>query len=333
MKDFDRARIKVLPLSQRENKTKLDAMIPVDLSPEKIDIPNLYLLAKDIILARKEGKEVIWMMGAHPIRRGNSLIIIDLMRRGLITHLATSGAGAIHDFEFAYQGATCEDVEKYIKDGRFGNWDVTGYWINYAAKKASDDDKGFGETLGEIIKKGFDSVSNDAKDDFRRISIFAAAYELNVPITIHKGIGFDITDQSHFADFASLGKASGKDFLIFAASIERMVEKGGVFLNFGSAVMGPEVFLKSLSMSRNVLINEGKKICSFVTANFDFVDSNLTCEGKPNEASYYYRPRKTILFRSVKDGGRSYSIAGDFRKTIPNLYQLLKTEVNPDGYK
>ena len=325
MKEFDRTRIKILPLSQRENKIRLDVMIPVDLLPEKINVPNLYFLAKDIIKARKEGREVVWMMGAHPIRRGNSLIIIDLMKRGIITHLATGGAGAIHDFEFAYQGATCEDVERYIKDGRFGNWDATGYWINYAAKKASENDKGFGETLGEIIKEKFNFAG--------KVSIFSAACELNIPITIHKGIGFDITDQSNFADFGSLGKASGKDFLIFSASIERMVERGGVFLNVGSAVMGPEVFLKSLSMARNALINEGKKICSFVTANFDLIDSDLICEGKPDEASYYYRPKKTVLFRSVKDGGKSYSIVGDFRKTIPNLYQLLKTEVGSEGYE
>ena len=95
-------------------------------------------------------------------------------------------------------------------------------------------------------------------------------------------------------------------------------------MNVGSSVMGPEVFLKSLSMVRNALLNEGKKICSFITANFDFVDTDLICEGKPDEASYYYRPRKTILFRSIKDGGKSYSIAGDFRKTIPCLHQLLK---------
>ena len=324
MKEFDRSRIKVLPLSQRDNKLGLDVMIPIDSESEKIDAPSLRFLAKDIIKARKEGKEVVWMMGAHPIRRGNSLLIIDLMRRGIITHVATSGAGAIHDFEFFYQGATCEDVEKYIKDGRFGNWDATGHWINYAAKKASEDDKGFGETLGEVIKERFDSMETETKNGSKEVSIFAAAYELKTPITIHKGIGFDITDQSQFADFASLGKASGKDFLIFAASIEKMVEKGGAFLNVGSSVMGPEVFLKSLSMVRNALLNEGKKICSFITANFDFVDTDLICEGKPDEASYYYRPRKTILFRSIKDGGKSYSIAGDFRKTIPCLHQLLK---------
>ena len=259
MKKFDRNRIKVLSLSQRDNKLGLDVMISIDSEPEKIDAPNLYFLAKDIIKARKEGKEVIWMMGAHPIRRGNSLIIIDLMRKGIITHIATSGAGAIHDFEFFYQGATCEDVEKYIKNGRFGNWDATGYWINYAAKKASKDDKGYGEALGEIIKEMSNSAERKTSKRFQEASIFAAAYELKIPITIHKGIGFDITDQSQFADFASLGKASGKDFLIFADSTERMVEKGGVFLNFGSAVMGPEVFLKSLSMTRNALLNEGKK--------------------------------------------------------------------------
>ena len=324
MKKFDRNRIKVLPLKQRDNKFGLDVMVSIDSKPEKIDAPSLWFLAKDIAKARKEDKEVVWMMGAHPIRRGNSLIIIDLMKRGIITHLATSGAGAIHDFEFFYQGETCEDVEKYIKDGRFGNWDAAGYWINYAAKKASKEGKGFGETLGEVIKEMSDSAETETIHHFGEASIFAAAYELKIPITIHKGIGFDITDQSQFADFASLGKASGKDFLIFAASMEKIVEKGGVFLNVGSAVMGPEVFLKSLSMVRNALLNEGKKICSFITANFDFIDSDLTCEGKPDEASYYYRPRKTILFRSVKDGGKSYSIAGDFRKTIPNLHQLLK---------
>lgn len=313
---FDRNKIKMRLLSERQNKFtekemwRLNDVLPF-VASSQIDS-----LAADIVKARQDGQPVIWMMGAHPIRRGNSRLIIDLIRRGIITHMATSGAGAIHDLEFAMIGATCEDVEYYIKDGSFGNWEETGHVLNSAIVSGITHGWGFGKSIGECIACRPEFL-------YPEISIFASAVAVGVPITVHKSIGFDITDQHPSADYAALGAASGRDFLIFAESMEQLVLRGGLFLNFGSAVMGPEVFLKTLSMARNVVIGDGKTPRDFITANFDLREISIDSEGRPSDPDYYYRPRKTILVRSVKGGGRSYHIAGDFRETIPTLYQYL----------
>jgi hypothetical protein len=158
----------------------------------------------------------------------------------------------------------------------------------------------------------------------RDISVFAAAYRLDVPISVHRGIGYDITDQHPSADYAAIGYTSGQDFLIFAHSISKL--EGGVFLNLGSAVMGPEVYLKSLSMARNIAAQRGEQIRYFTTANFDLIKfDDFRDEGEPHEAHYYHRPKKTILVRTVKDGGESFHIQGDFDRTVPHLYlQVMK---------
>lgn len=312
---FDRSKIRVKPLKERENKVSIKEIYSLDSEIPEYENPDLDALTEEIFAARKNGKQIIWMMGAHPIRRGNSRFIIDLMERGIITHVATSGAGAIHDLELAMVGATCENVERYIKRGEFGNWDETAQIINQAAIKANQNDLGFGEMLGGMICLTKSFPNQD-------ISIFANAYKLMIPITIHKGIGFDITDQHPSADYAAIGEASGTDFLVFANSISKLVEEGGVYLNFGSAVMGPEVYLKALSMARNVALGKGKKLQSFVTANFDIVKI-IDWKDKDTEEGYYYRPQKTILERTVRDGGKSFHIQGDFRITIPNLYKRL----------
>ncbi len=314
---FDRNKIKFLPISQRKNKIfakdfyHLDSPIPVYRNPD------LDKLAKRIVEAREKNKPVIWMMGAHVIRRGNSRFIIDLMERGIITHVATNGACAIHDFELAYLGATCEDVEEYIKDGKFGNWEETGRWINEAISYGYKNGFGYGESITRMMCKHLD-VSRSS------LSVFAMAFWFRVPITVHKSIGQDITDQHPSADYAALGGASGKDFLTFAESISKL-EGGGVFLNLGTQVTGPEVYLKALSMARNVASQKGEKISDFTTAVFDIADlgKNWKKENKPTEPAYYFRPKKTILIRTVKDGGESFYIKGDFSVTVPNLYKRI----------
>ena len=291
---LDRSRLKILPLAEREHKMTVADIYSLDAETPPYENDDLRIVADQIIQAHRSGKQVIWMMGAHVMRRGNSRYIIDLMERGLLTHLATSGAGAIHDFELALIGATLEDVERYIWDGKFGNWEETGRYINNAIARGHHDKIGFGEAIGRFIQDGEGGV----KFPHREISMFAAAYRLGVPMTVHKGIGYDIIDQHPAADYAAMGYTTGEDFLRFAHSVSKL--EGGVFLNLGSAVMGPEVYLKSLSMARNIAAQRGEEIRHFTTANFDLIEfSDFREEGNPADAHYYHRPKKTILVRTV----------------------------------
>ncbi len=322
MSYLDRSHLTVLPLSDRQHKMTVADIYPLDAETPYYENDRLNIVAEHIKQASQNGKQVIWMMGAHVMRRGNSRYIIDLMERGVITHIATNGACAIHDFEIAHIGATLEDVEVYIKDGKFGNWEETGRSLNEAIVRGYQDKIGFGEAIGRLIEKGEKGISFP----HRGVSIFAAAYRLGVPITVHKGIGYDITDQHPTADYAAIGWTSGEDFLRFAHSVSLL--EGGVFLNLGSAVMGPEVYLKSLSMARNIATQRGEDIRYFTTANFDLIDfPDFQEEGNPTDAHYYHRPKKTILIRTVKDGGESYHISGDFSVTIPQLYRFVVDEI------
>lgn len=324
---FDRNLIKFLPLSERVNKISVKGLYKLNSRIPKYENPDLDVLAKRMVEARKKNKPVIWMMGAHVIRRGNSRFIIDLMERGIITHVATNGACVIHDFELAHLGATCEDVEVYIKDGKFGNWQETGFYINHAVRDGFNDGLGFGRSIGRLINCGWFSGSDDEYKKFfphQKISIFAAAFRIGPLVTVHKSIGQDITDQHPSAGYAALGGASGRDFLTFADSVSKL-EGGGVFLNLGTQVTGPEIYLKALSMARNVASQEGREIRHFTTAVFDIINlgRNWKKENKPTEPAYYFRPKKTILIRTVKDGGESIYVQGDFGVTVPNLYRRI----------
>lgn len=315
---LDRSHLTILPLSQRKHKMTVEDIYALDGDIPRYENERLNIVAECIVKAYQNRKQVVWMMGAHVMRRGNSRFIIDLMERGMITHIATNGACAIHDFEMAHIGATLEDVEIYIRDGKFGNWEETGRYLNEAIIRGHQDKIGYGHAIGRLIQ----NQESNIQFPHLEVSIFAAAYRLGVPITVHKGIGFDITDQHPAADFAAIGWTSGRDFLIFAETISKL--EGGVFLNLGSAVMGPEVYLKSLSMARNIAAQDGEEIRKFTTANFDLIDfPDFQDEGKPTDAHYYHRPKKTILIRTVKDGGESYHISGDFSVTVPHLYQRI----------
>lgn len=325
--EFDRGTLKILPLAERKNKITIDDVYGLDYKIPNHDNPDLDDLAKDIIMARQRGGEVIWMMGAHTLRRGNSRFIIDLMERGIITHIATNGACAIHDFELALIGATCEDVEAYIKEGEFGNWEETGFFVNKAVIDGRDCGMGYGESIGRMIEYSW--VRHVPKNfPHKEISIFAAAFRMDIPITVHKLIGGDITDQHPWCDYSALGWCSGKDFLGFTESISKL--EGGVFLNTGSAVTGPEIYLKALSMARNKAKKEGKEIKNFTTAVFDIIDlGDWRKEDEILDPRYYFRPKKTILIRTIKDGGKSFYIRGDLGLTIPNLYKrLIRESIN-----
>ena len=310
---FDRSRLKVLPLSERVHDMTLEDVLPLSARPA-FDDPALPIVADRILRAHRDSRPVILMMGAHVIKRGLSRFVIDFMERGIVTHLGVNGACAIHDFELAMIGATTENVARYIRDGQFGLWEEAGR-INLAAIAGARDGIGLGEAVGRMIANG----------DFphRDISIFAAGYRLGVPITVHVGIGYDIIHELPSTDGAALGATSYRDFLVLAHAIESL--ERGVLLNFGSAVMGPEVYLKALSMARNVASQEGQRITDFTTAVFDLLElgSDTHLEAPKTDHRYYYRPYKTILVRTVQDGGESFYIRGDHQATLTNLHRLV----------
>lgn len=307
---FDRSRLQIQPLAERIHDLDLSVVIPLDRAQSDFEHPDLDVLASAILEAKKRGSAVVLSMGAHVIRAGNSLLIIDLLERGVLTHIVMNGAGPIHDFEFALIGATTESVERYIRSGQFGLWEETGR-INEAMVQGAAAGLGLGESIGRMIE--------EERFPHRECSILAAGYRLRVPITVHVGIGYDIIHEHPNCDGAALGATSYRDFLIMAQSISRL--EGGVFLNFGSAVMGPEVYLKALSMARNVAHQEGREIRHFTTAVFDLLPlTDTEAEAPKSDPRYYFRPWKTILVRTVKDGGRSFYFCGDHRETFPALY-------------
>ena len=311
---FDRSRLIIEPLSDRSHDLTLADIQPLDAVIPPLDNPRISVIADRIRAARQRGAAVMLVMGAHVLRRGNARYIIDLMERGLLTHVAMNGAGPIHDYEFARIGATTESVPRYIRTGQFGMWRETGE-LNDVAKLAAAAGIGLGEAIGlEISRVGFPHSD---------ISVCAAGVRLGVPVTVHVGIGQDIVHQHPNCDGAAWGAASYSDFLVFARSVENL--EGGVLLNFGSAVMGPEVYLKALSMARNVARQQGREIAHFTTAVFDLPDLGEDFDAEPpkTDARYYYRPWKTILVRTVSDGGESLYVQGDHRVTFPNLWKHL----------
>ena len=313
-RQFDRSKLVLRPLAEREHDLDLSAIMALDARVPAMSNPDLDTLAERIVDARRNGAECVLMMGAHVLRQGNARFIIDLLRRGLITHVAGNGACAIHDFEYALIGATTESVAKYIRTGEFGLWTETG-WINDAVNEGVTDGLGFGEAVGKRIVEG--------NFQYSYLSVLAAAYELKMPATIHVGIGSDIIHEHPNFDGAATGEASYRDFLTIADTVTRL--EGGVLLNFGTSVMGPEVYLKALSMARNVARQEGREIAHFATAVFDLADLGPDYREQPPKANphYYFRPWKTILVRTVQDGGESFYVQGDHKVTFPNLYRRV----------
>jgi hypothetical protein len=238
--------------------------------------------------------------------------LIELMRRGLLSHLAMNGAGPIHDWELARVGATTESVARYVRTGEFGLWRETGE-MNDVIRAAAGEGLGMGEALGKAIAGG--------PFPHKQVSVLAAAYGLGVPVTVHVGVGHDILHEHPNCDGAAVGATSYRDFLVFAESVTRL--EGGVLLNLGSAVMGPEVYLKALAMARNVAHQEGRALRRFTTAVFDLVplEGDTRREAPRGDPRYYYRPWKTILVRTVADGGESFYVRGDHRATVPALYR------------
>jgi hypothetical protein len=307
---FDRSRLKVLPLAERIHDLELDNWLALDHPAPEFVHPDLPVVAEDLASARERGSARILMMGAHLLRAGVNRHLIDLLEKGFVSHIAMNGAGLIHDYEVARFGATTESVARYIRNGQFGLWQETGE-LNDWTRQAAEQGSGLGEFAGQRI--------HESQYAHRELSVLAAAWRLGVPVTIHVGIGYDILHEHPNCDGASLGAASYKDFLIFAASMEKL--EGGVLLNFGSAIMGPEVYLKALAMARNVAHQEGRVIRDFTTAVFDLVpiQGDFRAELPKSDPGYYFRPHKTMLVRTVADGGRSYYFCGMHRATFPAL--------------
>jgi hypothetical protein len=307
---FDRSRLRVQPLSQRQHDLDLSIMLPLDAPLPDFAHPAMPLLGRKLVESRRREAARILVMGAHVLRCGVARHLIDLMERGLITHIAMNGAGPIHDWEFALIGASTESVARYIQTGEFGLWTETGR-MNDVIRAGADRGLGLGESLGRSILEG----AFPHKD----VSILAAGVRLGVPVTVHVGIGYDILHEHPNCDGAAFGKASYQDFLIFTQTVTGL--ERGVLLNFGSAVMGPEVYLKALAMARNVARQEGREIRHFTTGVFDLVplEGDTRQQAPKSDPRYYYRPWKTILVRTVADGGESYYIQGDHRATVPHL--------------
>ena len=311
---FDRSRLRLRPLGERAHDLSAAHWLRLeDETPEWSDA-RLAELAGRLSAARERRAARILMMGAHLLRAGVSLHLIDLLERGFIDHIAMNGAGMIHDYELARAGATNESVARYIRTGEFGLWRETGElneWTAEAARLAL----GLGENAGRRIE--------ESDYPYRHLSLLAAAYRLSVPATVHCGIGYDILHEHPNCDGAALGEASYRDFLIFARSVERL--ESGVLLCFGSAVMAPEVFLKALAMARNVAHQQGRAIRDFTTAVFDIVPihGDPRAELDKSDPGYYFRPHKTLLVRTVAGGGSSYYFRGEHRATLPALRRAL----------
>ncbi|MBI3110913.1 MAG: hypothetical protein HYZ01_05010 [Ignavibacteriales bacterium] len=287
-KDFAR----VLNPNSARLKDFLDSLPRILIGNELRD------LVADIVRSRKKKKPVILMMGAHVVKVGMSPVIIDLVQRGVVTHVAMNSAAAIHDVETAMWGQTSEDVSVNILDGRFGMARETGEFINKALVKAfGDSNEGYGEALAKKILA--------LKGKYREVSILASCYRLGVPVTVHAAIGTDIVHQQPTMDGAATGELTFRDFKILAHSI-RELTGGGVVLNIGSAVILPEVFLKALTVARNL----GFKARGFSTANFDMIR--------------HYRPQMNIVERPTQRHGRGYSFTGHHEIMIPLLAAMIK---------
>ena len=319
---FDRSSLKIKPLSERIHDLSRDAILDLETPATFEYQEEMRIVAEKILQAKKKGSSTIVMMGGHVIRSGVQNYIIDLMSRGYIGCLAMNGSGIIHDFELALIGATTESVARYIQTGEFGLWSETGY-LNDIINKAFQDNPnaGMGEAVGQALL--------DGGYPFKNISLLAAARRLNIPVTVHVGVGYDIIHEHPNCDGAATGALSFNDFLKFAELVGNL--RDGVVMNFGSAVMAPEIFLKALSMARNVAHQGGREIRHFTTMVCDLYDlpQDYRSEAPKDQPGYYFRPWKTMLARTVADGGQSFYVSGKHEKTFPALWAAVNVAEDP----
>lgn len=309
---LDLSGIRTYPLAERKSTIGLGDFgrphVPggsvaalLDSLPRVLGGRTLRDLVGDVLRARSLGKPILWGIGAHVLKVGLSPLLIDLMERGLITGLALNGAGIVHDFELAVAGRTSEDVADGLVSGAFGMARETGEEINRAIVEGDRDGLGVGAAVGRHLEA--------RRPPHLAVSLLAAARRRGLPATVHVAVGTDIVHIHPSCDPAALGRATHLDFRIFAGEVARL-GGGGVYLNVGSAVLLPEVFLKAVTLARNL----GHELRDFATANLDFIQS--------------YRPNTNVVQRPTRGVGRGYSLTGHHEILVP-LFAAALVEGRP----
>lgn len=301
--------LRTVPLAERGGKVRVEQFARtyekgaglaawVERLPRILAAESFRALLEAIASARARRKPVIWGLGGHVIKCGLAPVLVDLMKRGFASAFAMNGAAAIHDFEIALAGATSEEVEAALPDGSFGTAEETGREFNEAAREAARESLGLGEALGRRLEELADPR-------FAADSLLLEAYRRGVPVTVHVALGTDTPHTHPAADGAALGAASHHDFRLFCRLIAEL-DQGGVYVNVGSAVILPEVFLKAVSAVRNL----GYRLEEFTTANLDFL--------------MHYRPRVNVLERPhARAGGRGLALTGHHELMLPLLAAAL----------
>ena len=340
---FDSSKIDTYPLSTRSNKVTLDDLVrPMDIENITIDLPDktcsdIETIAGAVVSSRKAEKPVVLFTGAHLIKNGLGPLLADLVKRGLVTLVAGNCATAIHDFELALIGQTSENVPDALGKGRFGMAYEFAY-INCALSIGNKYKLGCGESLGKVIcdedfrKQVLARVGKDNSPQsfgYPQVSVLAACYESDIAFTVHVGIGTDVIDQHPSFDGEAKGGCSGRDFLIYAHEITKLTN-GGVLLNIGSAVTGPEVLLKAVSMAANT----GQVANNIITADFDLRDYNAGAMSDESCPGYYFRDQKSIVTRIPQAfAGKGFYIQGNQKQTFPLLYKKIMAKLQRTGRK
>jgi len=326
METFKRSSIKTKPNKERISKSD----ISIILNP-RTQIPEITFqqkeiikhIAKEIIKSKENNKPIILTFGAHLIKNGLSNIIRKMIEKKYITHLATNGAGSIHDWEFAFQGKTEEDVRKYIKEGQFGIWEETGKYINLAIKEGAENNLGYGKSIGKLIHT--EQLDNQhIPHPYKQYSIQESTFSNNVPFTVHPCLGQDIIHTHPLCNFEFIGKTAEIDFLKFVNSVSNL--EGGIYLSVGSAIMSPMIFEKALSMARNKTHQENQSIKNFMIIVNDIQpagDWNWNSNTDPPKTSpaYYLRFCKTFHRMGAKE---MQYLQLDNKAFILNLYNELE---------
>jgi hypothetical protein len=299
--EFDLSGILTYPLKSRESKVRHDDFARpcapgstvgslVDSLPNILAAADFKAVVRSLVAARQRSG-IVWGIGAHVIKTGLGPVLIDLMERGFVSAIATNGAGIIHDFEVALTGTTSEDVDKALPQGRFGMAEETGRFLNEAVSAGVERGMGIGQAVSSFL--------SDRQPPFAASSVLSAAARLNIPVTVHVAIGTDIIHMHPAASGSALGEGSLRDFRYFVANVARL--EGGVYLNCGSAVILPEVFLKAVALARN----HGCALEGLTTVNLDFVRM--------------YRPQTNVVTRPTAGTGRGYSLVGHHELMVPLL--------------
>ncbi|MGQ9858446.1 MAG: hypothetical protein ACUVS3_07120 [Thermodesulfobacteriota bacterium] len=309
MAPLDRKSIRTYRLSQRRSKVSLEGFAKpheagdtvarfLEKLPSYLGAKALREVASEIVRSRGDGRPVLLAMGAHVIKVGLSELVTDLLREGWVSAVATNGAGMVHDFEIAWVGHTSEDVDESLQAGEFGMAEETGQELNLMIRQGVEAGEGLGEAVGRRILA--------QKAPFASKSILGCSFSMGRPATVHVAIGTDVNHIHWAAHGASLGEGSYRDFLRFCERVALL--EGGVYINLGSAVLMPEVFLKALSLARNL----GKQLREITTVNMDFIQ--------------HYRPLTNVVRRPTALGGRGYALTGHHEIMLPLLAAAIKEE-------